>query len=146
MKFSKLLVMSALWLVGFNANAADLIERTKPTMADVPEVPVEFQVGETYLLYNVTAEKFFTQGNTWGTRGCVGPKASAVLIKVAQYKVNDVWDGKTYEFRVEFSLCGKSTGVYKAVEALRAGDTVDLEGFLCWEEGARPHIISVTVK
>ncbi len=55
-------------------------------------------------------------------------------------------DGKTYEFRVEFSLCGKSTGVYKAVEALRAGDTVDLEGFLCWEEGARPHIISVTVK
>ena len=97
MKFSKLLVMSALWLVGFNANAADLIERTKPTMADVPEVPVEFQVGETYLLYNVTAEKFFTQGNTWGTRGCVGPKASAVLIKVAQYKVNDVWDGKTYE-------------------------------------------------
>ena len=60
MKFSKLLVMSALWLVGFNANAADLIERTKPTMADVPEVPVEFQVGETYLLYNVTAEKFFT--------------------------------------------------------------------------------------
>jgi hypothetical protein len=54
-------------------------------------------VGETYILYNVTAEKYFTQGNTWGTRGCVGPKASAVLVKVAQYKVDDVWDGKTYE-------------------------------------------------
>jgi hypothetical protein len=55
-------------------------------------------------------------------------------------------DGKIYEFRVEFSLCGKSTGVYKAVEALKAGDSVDLEGFLCWDEGANPHITSITVK
>ncbi|MBQ8157440.1 MAG: hypothetical protein IJ081_00270 [Prevotella sp.] len=97
MKFTKLLVLSALWLIGSNVNAADLVERVKPTTADIPETPVEFQVGETYILYNVTAEKYFTQGNSWGTRGCVGPKASAVLVKVAQYKVEDVWDGKTYE-------------------------------------------------
>ena len=55
-------------------------------------------------------------------------------------------DGKTYEFCVEFYLCGKSTGVYKAVEALQVGDTVDLEGFLYWDDGANPHITSVTVK
>ena len=55
-------------------------------------------------------------------------------------------DGKIYEFCVEFYLCGKETGVYKAVEALQAGYVVDLEGFLYWDEGANPHITSVTVK
>ena len=55
-------------------------------------------------------------------------------------------DGKIYEFCVEFYLCGKETGVYKAVEALQAGNVVDLEGFLYWDEGANPHITSVTVK
>lgn len=100
MKFTKLLVMSALWLVGLSASAADFVTRTAPTNADianVPEVPVEFKVGETYLLYNTSAQKFFTQGNTWGTRGCVGPKVSAVRIKVSEYMENGVWDGKTYE-------------------------------------------------
>ena len=55
-------------------------------------------------------------------------------------------NGKIYEFCVEFYLCGKETGVYKAVEALQAGNVVDLEGFLYWNEGANPHITSVTVK
>ena len=55
-------------------------------------------------------------------------------------------DGKIYEFCVEFYLCGKETGVYKAVEALQTGNVVDLEGFLYWDEGANPHITSVTVK
>ena len=55
-------------------------------------------------------------------------------------------NGKIYEFCVEFYLCGKETGVYKAVEALQAGNLVDLEGFLYWDEGANPHITSVTVK
>ena len=36
--------------------------------------------------------------------------------------------------------------VYEAVKALNVGDTVDLEGFLYWYEGANPHITSVTVK
>ena len=52
-------------------------------------------------------------------------------------------DGQTYEFCVEFYLCGKDTEVYKAVEALNVGDVVDLEGFLYWYNGANPHIISV---
>ena len=55
-------------------------------------------------------------------------------------------DGKTYDFCVEFYLCGKDTEVYKAVEALEVGQTVDLEGFLYWYNGANPHITSVTVK
>ena len=52
-------------------------------------------------------------------------------------------DGVTYDFCVEFYLCGKDTEVYKAVEALKVGDVVDMEGFLYWYNGANPHITSV---
>ena len=52
-------------------------------------------------------------------------------------------DGATYEFCVEFYLCGKDTDVYKAVEALKVGDVVDLEGFLYWYEGANLHTTSL---
>ena len=52
-------------------------------------------------------------------------------------------DGSTYDFCVEFYLCGQDTEVYKAVEALKVGDVIDLEGFLYWYNGANPHIISV---
>ncbi len=55
-------------------------------------------------------------------------------------------NGETYTFTVESYLCGKDTDVYKAVEGLKVGDVVDLEGFLYWYEGANPHITSVTVK
>ncbi|MBO4261413.1 MAG: hypothetical protein J5921_02215, partial [Clostridia bacterium] len=59
----------------------------------------------------------------------------------------NVTDGKeTYTFTVESYLRGKDTDVYKAVEALKVGDTVDLEGFLYWYNGANPHITAVTVK
>ncbi len=59
----------------------------------------------------------------------------------------NVSDGKaTYSFTVESYLCDKDSDVYKAVEGLNVGDTVDLEGFLYWYEGANPHITSVTVK
>ena len=47
---------------------------------------------------------------------------------------------------VESYLCGKNTDVYKACESLKVGDTVDIEGFLYWYEGAQPHLTSVVVK
>jgi len=55
-------------------------------------------------------------------------------------------NGNTYTFTVESYLCGADTEVYKAVEALKAGDVVDMEGFLYWYEGVNPHITAVTVK
>ena len=54
--------------------------------------------------------------------------------------------GQTYTFTVESYLCGNDTDVYKAVEGLKVGDTIDLEGFLDWYNGANPHITCVTVK
>ncbi len=55
-------------------------------------------------------------------------------------------NGKTYNFTVESYLCGSETEVYKTVEGLKVGDTVDMEGFLYWYEGPNPHITKVTVK
>ena len=50
---------------------------------------------------------------------------------------------KTYTFTVESYLCGADTEVYKAVDELKVGDVVDMEGFLYWYEGANPHITAV---
>lgn len=54
-------------------------------------------------------------------------------------------NGNTYTFTVESYLCGADTDVYKAVQALKAGDVVDLEGFLYWYDGPNPHITAATL-
>ena len=59
---------------------------------------------------------------------------------------NVSYNGETYSFTVESYLCDNTTDVYAAVKNLKVGDTVDMEGFLYWYEGANPHITSVTVK
>ena len=51
---------------------------------------------------------------------------------------------QTYTFCVESYLTGDGTAVYEAVQGLKVGDVIDLEGFLYWYEGAQPHIISVS--
>ena len=53
-------------------------------------------------------------------------------------------NGATYNFCVESYLTGADTDVYKAVEALKVGDVIDMEGFLYWYDGVNPHITSVT--
>ena len=54
-------------------------------------------------------------------------------------------DGETYQFVIESSLCDEDSDVYQTVENLKVGDTIDMEGFLYWYEGAQPHITSVVV-
>ena len=52
-------------------------------------------------------------------------------------------DGNKYTFTVESYLCDKDTDVYKAVEGLKVGDKIDMDGFLYWYNGVNPHITSV---
>ena len=64
---------------------------------------------------------------------------------------DDIWvtlskDGAEYSFCVEVYLTGTDTDVYKAVEALKAGDVIDVEGFLYWYDGINTHITKITVK
>ena len=51
----------------------------------------------------------------------------------------------TYTFCVESYLTGDGTDVYEAVQNLKVGDVIDMEGFLYWYEGVQPHITSVEV-
>lgn len=53
--------------------------------------------------------------------------------------------GATYTFVVESYLTGAGTEVYEAVKALEVGQTVNMEGFLYWYEGAQPHVTSIAV-
>ena len=55
-------------------------------------------------------------------------------------------DGETYSFVIESYLCDKDSDVYKAVENLKVGDKIDMEGFLYWYEEPLPHITSVVVE
>lgn len=52
-------------------------------------------------------------------------------------------DGQSYSFCVEVYLTGTETEVYKAVGELKAGDVVDIEGYLYWYEGVNTHMTSV---
>lgn len=52
----------------------------------------------------------------------------------------------TYEFCVETALVSADSDLYKAVEGLQIGDTVDLEGFLYWYEGPNLHTVGMGVK
>lgn len=49
-------------------------------------------------------------------------------------------------FTVESYLRGADSDTYKAVKELKAGDTVDVLGFLYWYEGAQPHITDIIKK
>ena len=49
---------------------------------------------------------------------------------------NVSYNNQTFSFVVESYLCDSESEVYKAVEALEVGQTIDCEGFLYWYEGA----------
>ncbi len=55
-------------------------------------------------------------------------------------------DGKTMDLCVESYLTNPDSDLYKAVEELKVGDVIDVEGFLYWYNGANPHVTKVTVK
>ena len=79
-----------------------------------------------------------------------------LTIKSVEYKNcepgdgNDIYVNLTkgdaeYSFCVEAYLTGPDSDVYKAFADIKAGDVVDVEGFLYWYEGVNTHITKVTV-
>ena len=111
MKFTKLLVLSALLLVGSGvANAADWNVRTAPTVADVKAEAVEFEAEHQYLLYNTGANLFFSQGNAWGTKASGhGDQAKALRMYFTKYVAEgEEWDGQTYIFKIYSSVRSNS--------------------------------------
>ncbi len=75
-----------------------------------------------------------------------------LTIKAIEYKNgepgDDIYvtvtkDNADYSFCVERYLTGPETDVYKAFADLKAGDVVDMEGFLYWYQGVNTHITAV---
>ena len=97
MRFAKLLVLSAVLLLGSNAvQAVDDNVWTKPAPAEFATM-VE---GEIYYLYNVGSGLFFTQGNAWGTQASVGPSGLKVKIESVEgydgaYTITDYCESKS---------------------------------------------------
>ena len=52
-------------------------------------------------------------------------------------------DGASYSFCVERYLTGPETEVYQAVGELKAGDVIDVTGFLYWYNGVNTHITAI---
>ena len=52
----------------------------------------------------------------------------------------------TVEFCVKALLTGPDSELYTAVGTLIAGDVVDVEGFLCWYNGANTHLTKLTLQ
>ena len=53
-------------------------------------------------------------------------------------------DGASYDFCVERYLTGPETDVYKAFADLKAGDVVDIAGFIYWYNAVNTHITAVS--
>ena len=129
---------------------------------EVTDATFEFVDGDTYIAQPVDVtdlvgkdELIERQNQLVSFKGMTveayDESGAAFAYKDPEGKTDDLYfkvskDGTTYEFCVEFYLRGNDTEVYKAVEGLNVGDTVDLEGFLYWYNGANLQATAVTVK
>ena len=95
-------------------------------------------MNQLVLFRGVTVEAYDESGAAFAYKDPEG-KSDDLYFKVTK-------GDTTYEFCVEFYLCGKDTDVYKAVENLKVGDVIDLVGFLYWYEGPNLQATGVTVK
>ncbi len=115
----------------------------EPFIAEAKDVTDKLGTEE---LINYQNERVLFKGMTVEKYDDAG---AAFAYKNAENKTDDLYfkvskDGVVYEFCVEFYLRGQDTDVYKAVEALKVGDVVDVEAYLYWYNGANPHVIGVT--
>lgn len=102
----------------------------------LPSEDLILHQNELVAVKGVTVEAYNDAGAAFAYKNEVD-KTDDLYFKVSK-------DGQTYEFCVEFYLCGQDTDVYKAVEALNVGDVIDLEGFLYWYNGANLQATKLT--
>jgi hypothetical protein len=154
MKFSKLLVLSALWLTGLGANAANLNERVAPETPDftyfddvelINKTAADFVVGDCYVLYNKGAEKYYFEGNAWGTQA-TGSIDQAMIVRFVMPSGKSLDDKQLYlrnnvpnkgeQWMTAFvTFDGKVTGVYGDGTPALFVDNSDGTAALMWVEG-----------
>ncbi len=112
------------------------IAEAEDITALLPAEDLILHQNELVAVKGVTVEAYDESGAAFKYKNEVD-KTDDLYFKVSK-------DGQTYEFCVEFYLCGKDTEVYQAVEALNVGDVIDLEGFLYWYNGANLQATKLT--
>ena len=149
---AKLVPGTKIKVTGFKAEWSGEVEITDATIEILegdafiaePQDETELLANEEELIKHQN-EKVAFKGLTVAAQD----DGAAFNYKNAENKTDDLYvrfekDGATYNFCVEFYLCGNDTDVYKAVEGLQVGDVVDIEGFLYWYNGANVHMTAVT--
>ena len=139
------------------ADAAKLVPGTKISYKGMPEVAegATFTVVEGADTYVAAAEDVTSLLGSDELVKKAGMKAAfkGLTIEKIEYKNgepgDDIYvtvskDGKSYDFCVEVYLTGTDTEVYKAFADLKAGDKVDMEGFVYWYDGINTHITAVS--
>ncbi|MBR5666677.1 MAG: hypothetical protein IKW95_03205 [Lachnospiraceae bacterium] len=147
--FNKLTPGTKIKVKGYRATWADEIEVAEGATFEIldgnyiaPVTDVTNLLGTSDLIGNQNLPVAFNgltvvSAPTYGWDGS-GNRGSDLYFNVAL-------DNQVFTFTVEADLRNEDTDVYKAVEALKAGDIVNLEGFLYWYKGANPHITKATV-
>ena len=152
-EFNELVPGTKIRVTGFKSEWAGEIEITDATYEILEAEPFLAEAKDVTELLG-TDELAASQNQLVAFKGMTveayDETGAAFAYKNENDKTDDLYfkvskDGTTYDFCVEFYLCGKDTEVYQAVEALNVGDVVDLEGFLYWYEGPNPHITALTV-
>jgi len=120
MKIKQLLVLGCVLLTSITATAAVVDGvRQKPEPVTSPWTVSSAEA--PYYLYNTSAKLFFTQGNTWGTRGCVGPQASA--IKIYFSKVSEEVEEGSETYHLNTYICIRNTNYSWKMACGEAGGT-----------------------
>ena len=97
----KLFLLGSLFLLTGTAANAELVNGVRQLPEPATTAWTVSSEDTPYYLYNTSAKMFFTQGNTWGTRACVGPVLSAIPVYFSEayegvYYLNDYVNTRSY--------------------------------------------------
>lgn len=113
------------------------VAAAKDVTSLIGSADIEKDMNKLVAFKNMTVVAYNEEGAAFEYQGGIAGKD--IYVKLSN-------GTETVECCVESYLTDSSSELYKAVEALQVGDTVDVEGFLYWYNGANPHLTKVTVK
>ena len=118
---------------------------------EIVDATFEFVEGESYIAESIDVTEYLGTDDLADFQNQFVYFSGLTVVKVEYQngsRGKDIYvtlslNGAEYSFCVESYLTSPDSDLYKAVEALNAGDVVDIEGFLYWYNGANPHITNV---
>jgi len=113
----RLFLLGGLFLLTGTAANAELVNGVRQLPEPATTAWTTSSEDTPYYLYNTSAKMFFTQGNTWGTRGCVGPVASAVKVYFSETS-----EGSGTYFLNDYVYLSRNKNAYWRMACAEGGD------------------------